>query len=64
MSHSSLLPNVPDSLLHNRSCVVVLRVRVIQSVQTSSPFYFGDSYLGEGALPSVPPRLSYARAGF
>lgn len=50
----------PVTLLPHRSCVVVLHARMIQSVQTSSPFYFGGSYLGEGALPSAPSLLSAA----
>lgn len=41
----------PHSLHSGR--VVVLHARMIQSVQTSSPFYFSGFYLGEGALPSA-----------
>lgn len=52
----------PVPRLFHRSCVVVLRARMIQSVQTSSPFYFGGSYLGEGALPSTPPLLFSSRS--
>lgn len=43
------LAKLPLSPLHFRSCVVAVRVRVIQSVQTSSPYYFGVSYLWGGS---------------
>lgn len=35
---------------------------MVQSVQTSSPFYFSGPYPGEGALPYALPLLSSSRS--